>query len=117
MHSLFVKVEIYFHSHRMRLLHQKWQHDVGFCQHHAARDLLHQEICKNAKYPKDCFQPSVMDFIALDASFEKDKVQYRNSEYTFDEILKRGTVSSEECLSLNEMFPYDGKNFATLSTR
>lgn len=77
---------------------------VGFCQHHAARDLLHQEICKAAHNPNDCFQPSVLDFLAVDASLTGEEVANRNSPYALQEILRRREIAAENCLSLNSMF-------------
>lgn len=72
---------------------------VGFCSNHASRDLLHQELCRIAKNEKGCFQPAVMDFLALDAKLPK-----RNSTETLREILKRGTITEESCLKLNDLF-------------
>ncbi len=79
---------------------------VGFCSHHASRDLLFQELCRSAKEPADCFQPAVVDFLDVDANISAQPLgnKARNSYFAMEEIVKRGTVASEECLGMKKLF-------------
>jgi hypothetical protein len=71
---------------------------VGYCSNHASRDLLHQALCKNLK---DCFQPSILEFLKVDADAEPEM---RNSNYALSEILHRQSAASDECLKVNDFF-------------
>lgn len=84
---------------------------VGYCSHHASRDLLQQEICRAAKGPEDCFQPAVAELLAIDAKELKSKSPsyYADSEDALRELLKQKTIASEDCLSLSGLFPPTAK--------
>lgn len=91
---------------------------VGNCSHHASRDLVHQEICRTAKSPEDCFQPAILDFLLIDAQ-EADplslSLHHRASNDALRAVLARKKTSTEECLSLEGLFPdtSKGKEFSS----
>lgn len=78
---------------------------VGFCSHHASRDLLHQELCRKAENPKDCFLPAVVDFLEMDAQNLNLKSYSPHGDQALVNILRRETIAAEDCLSLGELFP------------
>lgn len=71
---------------------------VGYCSHHASRDLLHQALCSSKA--ENCFQPAVLDFIAVEAENKTGPAPY----HTLSKILLRQSVSSETCLAMNNLF-------------
>lgn len=75
--------------------------NVGFCNHHASRDLLHLTLCKYAIQPDDCFQPSVMDFLNEDAAANQNQ---RNSNYAISKILSNQRITTENCNSQESFF-------------
>lgn len=89
-------------SSNNKVTYAKINDPIGFCSNHASRDLLHQEICKRAKDPKDCFQPAIADFLIAD---KKLNPADRNSDLALREVLARNKIASEECLKFNNLFP------------